>query len=141
MPGQYPYEKRYKYPHLKPKDIEIWERCLDKKSELYESVDYDVAVGTGYPIPDSTEENFARDFKILSQYKIDVVGYSGDNVEIMEVKPQAGPATIGQVIGYLKLYKAFINPSAKAQAVILTDAIKPDMALLAYEARVKIIIV
>ena len=141
MPGQYPYEKRYKYPHLKPQDVAIWERFIEGRPNFWEAVDYDLALGTGAPIAAGTEENFARDFKLLTQYKIDVVGYRGDIIDIVELKPNAGASAIGQVKSYETLYKNYINPDAKTQAIIITDTGRADIALLAYKMGVLLYIV
>ena len=141
MPGQYPYEKRYKYPHLKPLDIAIWERYISAKPDFWETVDYDLAIGTGAPIALGTEENMARDFKILTQYKIDVVGYKENAIDIVEIKPNAGASAIGQVKSYEALYKNYVNPSGNTRAVIITDMARPDIFLLAHELGVIIHIV
>lgn len=141
MLGKFPYEIRYKYPHLKPQDVTIWERFITAKPGFYESVDYDVALGEGAKIPTDAPENIARDFKILTQYKIDVVGYQGNSIDIMEIKPNAGGPALGQVKGYEALYKAYINPNAKTRTVVLTDQARPDIFLLAHELNVTIIII
>jgi len=141
MSGQYLYEKRYKYPHLKPLDVAIWERFISARPDFWETVDYDLAIGTGAPIAPGTEENMARDKKILTQYKIDVVGYRGNAVDIVELKPNAGASAIGQVKSYETLYKNYINPDAKTRAIIITDTARADVALLAYKMGVVIYIV
>jgi len=127
MPGQYPYEKRYKYPHLKPLDIAIWERYISAKPDFWETVDYDLAIGTGAPIAPGTEENMARDFKILTQYKIDVVGYKGDTIDIVEVKPNAGASALGQAKSYELLYRRDVDQVSPLRTRLITDTIGADM--------------
>ena len=122
-------------------DVAIWERFISARPDFWETVDYDLAIGTGAPIAPGTEENMARDKKILTQYKIDVVGYRGNAVDIVELKPNAGASAIGQVKSYETLYKNYINPDAKTRAIIITDTARADVALLAYKMGVVIYIV
>src|SRR3990167_1594976 len=93
------YGTRYKYPHLKPADVLIWEEFMLQNPKAYETVIYDQAVGQGSPIPEGTEKNIAQDFKILTQYKIDVIGFFQNRVDIIELKPAAALAALGQVLG------------------------------------------
>lgn len=132
MPGQYAYEKRRKYPHLKPQDVAIWERYIAANPMAYEGVDYDVAVGDSPRFSTEVNPETGGDDRFNYRRKIDVVGYVAGRVEIVEIKPQASPSAFGQVLGYLQLYKSYVDPEANAKAVIITDHILPDMPHLAY---------
>lgn len=135
------YEKRYKYPHMQPNDVFIWERFIDANREAYEDVDYDVKVGQGAEIPSGTEENIASGFKTLTQWKIDVVGKIEGRTDIIELKPNATPAALGQVKGYEQLYLDHIDKNAITQAVLITDTLRPDMEKLAKNFGVKLIVI
>jgi len=135
------YEKRYKYPHMQPNDVAIWERFIDANREAYEDVDYDVKVGSGAEIPSGTEENIAQGFKTLTQWKIDVVGKDKGRTDIIELKPNATPAALGQVKGYEQLYLEHIDPNATTQAVLITDTLRPDMEKLAKNFGVRLIVI
>lgn len=135
------YGLKSSYNHLKPNDEAIWERFIKAFPNAYTEVIYDLAVGQGAQIPQGTEPALAKDFTLLNQKKIDVVGFNGDNIDIIEVKPRASFSAIGQIVGYRTLYLNYVDPNAKVRAVILTDALLPDMALLAEEHNVKILIV
>jgi len=126
---------------MQPNDVAIWERYIDAFPTAYEEVDYDVKVGEGAEIPSGTEENFANGFKTLTQWKIDVVGKVEGRVDIIELKPNASPAALGQVKGYEELYLQHIDPIAKTQAVLITDTLRPDMKALAEKFEVKLIII
>lgn len=141
MDDVFKYEKRYWYPHLKPLDTAIWERFLEKYPEAYTHVMYDLAVGEGAPIAPGEEENLAHMQKTLTQRKIDVVGFAPGKLDIIELKPAAGPSALGQVNSYVALYKRDRDPTSDPQAVIITDRLLPDMQMLANEAGVKLIVV
>ena len=64
---------------------------------------------------------------------IDVVGYKGDDIYIIEVKPQAWAKALGQIIMYDFLYTVDFSPKGKTYATILTDEVMPNMKSLCDE--------
>ena len=94
------YEKRVWYPNMKETETLIWERFLVAFPEAYDTVIYNLKLGEGAEIPENTPENFARMWEGLTQPKIDVVGFKGSSMDIIEIKPYGGAAAVGQVIFY-----------------------------------------
>lgn len=135
------FEKRYKYPHMKPNDIEIWERFIEKFPEYYNSVQYDFNVGDPPPFNPLADDGTDLNQDKLYRLKIDVVGHYNNIIDIIEIKPNAGPGTVGQVIGYRELYLRDEQPKEKVQAVILTNKIQPNMEYLCKIQDVKLIVV
>jgi hypothetical protein len=135
------YEKKYWYDNMKAGETEIWNRFLDKYPNEYEEVVYNLKVGKGALIPEHTQENIAEDFKQLTQHKIDVVGFDGPDVDIIEIKPYAGTSAVGQVIGYRDLYIEHIDPFAKPNLVIITDLIRQDTKMICEKQGIKLITV
>lgn len=102
--GRFWFTKLAKYPHMKPADVAVWERFIQENRDAFERVDYDFHVGegadflpTGEDTPDGRENR-------LYQRKIDVVGYRGNEVTLIEVKPSADMAALGQIQTYGELY-------------------------------------
>ena len=139
LSGETSYGKKRKYDHMKPGDVAIWERFMEKYPDAYKSVIYDLSLGQGSIIPDGTPDNLAKDFRLLGQRKIDVVGIKDDNIDIIEVKPNAGPSAVGQILNYIELYKGYIDPEAKPNALIVTDQQQRDMSQLAFNFGIKVI--
>lgn len=102
--GRFEFKKVAKYPHMKPEDVAVWERFLIAYPRYFATVDYDVAVGDGAPQNPAHPPEIQADGKILTQKKIDVVGYSDDGTTIVEVGPVADMRKIGQIITYHALY-------------------------------------
>jgi len=135
----YPYETRYWYPHLSPAEAALWHRYVLKNPDAYERVAYDVKVGT---IPDfilAQDDTAIRAQAPLYQYKIDVVGFKGDKVDIIELKQGATMRAIGQVKSYRNLYTRDIDARAQGADIIITDILMPDMEHLAEQMGVKIV--
>ena len=126
---------------MRPEDQAIWDRFIFKYPEAYDEVFYDFPVGEGSPIPKKTQENLARDFKILTQWKIDVVARKNNTIDIIELKPNAGISALGQVQAYAILYTRIAPTNIKIIPTLITDILRPDMEKLAIIEKIKLIIV
>jgi len=105
MPGKFNYDIRHKYPHLLGEDKEVWTRFIFKYPDLFETVDYDVHVGFGIEPPGEVDIKSADQWKDLTRKRIDVVGWKRNTATIIEVKKRVGLPTLGQILGYLFLYR------------------------------------
>jgi hypothetical protein len=123
-------DKLFRYPHMFPLDIAIWERFLEGYADLYTGFDYDIKVGTGAVVPEEWEDNYKRMAEVLSKYRIDVVGHKPGRLEIIEVKPEASTVAIGQIVTYMELYRRDFSPSDTLVGVIVTDREVGDIRLL-----------
>lgn len=129
------------YPHMKPRDIEIWERFIDAYPDAYIECQYDFHVGDA-PAFDTTVEGIAdANQHMLYQLKIDVVGYKSNSRDIIEVKPDASPASIGQLIGYRTLYVRDEKPSQNVGTVLITNVERPNMRYLCAQNGVTLYVV
>lgn len=137
----YPYEQRYWYPHLSPAEAAIWHKFVAANPDAYERVAYDVKVGTAPDFVLQHEDESIRKQASLYRYKIDVVGFKGNKVDIIELKQSATMRTIGQVKGYRKLYLRDIDANASGDDVIITDVLMPDMEDLTAAEGVKLKVV
>lgn len=135
------YEKGYWYPHMKPRDIEIWERFIAKYPDAYEKCQYDFSVGDVPPFIQTASSKEGQAMGELYKLKIDVLGYKGNAIDLIEVKPSAGASSIGQVLGYVSLYQRDEKPTLSVQPVIVTDELRPNMDFLTQSQGVKLIIV
>lgn len=128
---KFPPEKLAKYPHMFPADIEIWERFLERYGQYYKAFAYDVKVGVGRkPLP-HWEPEIQRMYLTLTKKRIDAVGFQNEFVDIIEVKPNAGPSAVGQVITYKLLFEREYSTTKEVRAMIVTDREVPDMNELA----------
>jgi hypothetical protein len=127
MPGRFPYKLLAKYPHMKPEDIAVWERFIRAYPNLYVTCDYDVPCGQGAPQNPEHPENIQADGKILTQKKIDVIGYSNDATYIIEVKPIADARALGQILTYEKLYMADHPELTRVEKMIVCGEIEREL--------------
>lgn len=144
MPEQKPFydpKKLARYPHMFPKDIAIWERFLEQYAEEYTGFSYDIKVGKGTEVSPDMPEEYARMADILSKYRIDVVGFKENLIEIIEVKPEASTVAIGQVVAYVSLYIRDFAPQVEVKGAIVTDRFIPDISYLTMQQGINYYIV
>lgn len=115
-----------KYKHLIGEDKKIWERFLVAHGDKFGRYEFDVHIGTPVKPPDDMPEPYKSMAEGLSQYRIDVVGTTPDTIYIIEVKFEAGMSAMGQVLGYVSLYKRDFKPDKPVVPILITDAPKPD---------------
>lgn len=137
----YTYGKRYKYPHLAPNDVAIWEKFIDTFPDRYITVDYDFALGSSAMASKIVESPLGNEMVRIYQRRIDVLAQSNGETHIIEVKPKAGLSALGQVKGYCELYLQYVDPTAKVVPIIVTDSVESDMRMLASKMGVMLYVV
>ena len=130
MAGAFKYEKMIKYPHLRDEETLIWNRFIDRYPDRFESVDYDVKVGTPRDYSMYPEDEIRKALEYLSLKRIDVVGYSMDKAFIIEIEPNANVRAIGEVIAKTDLFKENFPNYRAYYPMIITDIENPDMRRL-----------
>jgi len=104
----------------------VWERYIDRYPGKFETVDYDFRVGKGVNIEGETGEPWPRMAKMLSQKRIDVIGWVGDSPTIIEVKKRVGLSALGQVLGYRILFMKDLKHFPEPKLLIICQMISDD---------------
>ena len=141
MAGRLPYVKRKVYPHMVGDEIDIWGRFVDRFPDRFDSVDYDFRVGEGIELPPGEEEAYSRMATMLSQKRIDVIGWLGDKPSIIEVKRRVGLSTLGQVLGYRTLFMKDFKNFGIPDLLVVCAMISPDDQYVLEENKIKIVVV
>jgi len=127
MTGRFEFKTLAKYPHMKPEDVAVWERFITKNPGYFDSVDYDFPVGEGAPTSPDHPPEIQYDHKILTQKKIDAVGYRGNTVTIIEVKPIADMKALGQALTYSHLYAIDHAEATDIQRMVVAGSIEREL--------------
>ncbi len=122
-----PPTKRHKYPHMFPLDIEVWERFLDKYDSLYNTFVYDARVGKKTWVFPHWKKEYKKDARVLSQLRIDVLGFRENTIDVIEVKPRFSSSTIGQLLTYHELFKKDFETKRPVRAVVVAGDIDPNL--------------
>ena len=137
MEGKYNYEKIYKYPHLLGKDKILWDNFISKFPDLFDTVDYDIHVGTGIDAPGETSETMYNQWKELTKKRIDVIGYKNGSPSIIEVKDRVNLGTLGQVLGYQFLFSKEHPELGFISLIVVTGSCGPDDKMILDHYNVK----
>ncbi len=139
MPGRLAYGTRYRYPHMLPEETDIWQRFMEKNPGRYDSVDYDFRVGSGAPVPPGEDKNQARMITMLSQKRIDVLAWVGEQPTIIELKRRVGLGTMGQVIGYKKLFTKYFPAFPVPHTLVICESISEDDRYVVEGAGIRVV--
>lgn len=126
----FPPDYRGKYPHMFKLDVAVWERFLDRYSELYEGFYYDVVVGKEIKGVDHLDIPYQKDAWVLSQLRIDAIGERTESTDIIEVKPRGNMAAIGQLLTYKELYIKEYSPKKHVRMILVAGEIDPNIISL-----------
>ena len=138
--GRFLFKKLAKYPHMKPADVEIWERFVDARRDVFDRVDYDFHVGDGADfLPTNNDTPDGRENR-LYQRKIDVVGYKGNAVTLIEVKPIADMATLGQILTYRDLFVQLQDANQDPTMMVVTGKIVNEMKPIYTKHNIEVIV-
>lgn len=125
-PKKFPFGILWKYPHMLPADVALWERFIRLEHPMPCTVAYDVHVGSLPPLPADLPEYLQRDAQALYPCKIDAVMYSPQETLIVEVKPRASTYAIGQVLSYTNLFHRDFPEHPRPTPCIITDTAHQD---------------
>lgn len=120
------YKKLPNYPHMSVADTAIWERFIAKYPDQFKQMQYDFHVGEAPPFNTLMDDGEDKNQDMLYRKRIDAIGHTDEQCFIIELKPNAGMSTIGQVKGYKMLYDEEGWTTKKTIAMIVTDSMSAD---------------
>jgi hypothetical protein len=115
------------FPHLLAPDIDLWERFLAANPDRFKAYEYDIRVGAGRDPGADTPENIRGMALDLSQRRIDAIGYTPNDITIIEITCSAGLRAVGQMLAYPHLYRMTHSPTAPIKILLVASEIQTDM--------------
>lgn len=115
------------FPHLSRRDTEVWMRFLPTDWVKGAAAVYDVRLGgLGAAPVDRSHPHFAM-WELLSKKRVDVILRWPGVVAIVEVKPHASFAALGQVLGYGYLWQKDNPKGGKPYLVVACETCDADL--------------
>ena len=139
--GRFKYEKLIKYPHMDKEDIITWEIYIDTHPSAYDSVDYDYALGQVPEHAAIADEGGTSGTERVNKYRIDVIGYKGEEVHLIELKKRATPAILGHLRAEKLLYDRDEANGAKTTMFVIAREATPELDMLAAADNITLILV
>jgi len=122
-------------------EVEIWERFIKNNPGFFITCDYDFRVGDGVALDEDWEDNIKRMATMISQKRIDVLGWVGESPTIVELKRRVGLNTLGQILGYKTLFiKDFPNIKIP-ELLVIAESIDEDNILVMDSFKIPVVII
>lgn len=118
-------------PSLTPLDLAVWRRFLILRPSMFDAFNFQVAVGSGQPLPASASDADRKAWDKLTSKRIDAVGINKDGITVIEVKPRGGASALGQALVYRDLYIQKMKPAQPVAALVVCNYIDEDVRLSA----------
>jgi len=114
------------YPHMLSEDIEVWTRYLTNPISSIVEVWYDVHVGGGIKVGDQADALTQKIALGVGRKRIDVIARVGGGFWVVELKPYASMAALGQIITYSRLFIEEYHPIGEVWPVIICNDFDDD---------------
>lgn len=118
-------------PHISTDDLTLWEQFRRLYAKDYERFYFDVALGSGEDSPENTRVSVAEAWKRLTMFRADVVGDTGQEWHLIELRPNAGPGAIGALQTYSTLWLTDPPDKRVLVPILVTDRCSPDIRRVA----------
>lgn len=116
-----------------PKDTEIWTRFIVAYPDYFEGCDYDVICGNVELKETELAEEWKRNAQYLGSWKIDVLGFKGEKIYIVECRVGGDIRAIGTVLCECRMFKKDHPELPEPVPMIITDYERPNMKELCAE--------
>lgn len=124
--------------HVSSDDLALWEIFRKRYAKDYVKFYFDVALGTGEPSPPNVGASVAEAWRRLTKFRADVVGDTGTEWHLIELRPNAGPGALGAVQAYSSLWFEGPPDTRPLKVIIVTDRCANDIKRVAAVAGVEI---
>jgi hypothetical protein len=116
-----------RFPHLSQADAAVWATYLASNAWRYAALDYDVSVGGLAAEAASYGSGLLPMWRQLLRKRIDVVGWTAEAVEVIEVKPLSSMGALGQVLSYVRLLREEREFTLPLAPVVVSRFSDPDL--------------
>jgi len=125
-------------PHVSSEDLVLWEEFRRRYAKDYERFYFDVALGTGESSPPGTRPSVAEAWQRLTRFRADVVGDTGTEWHLIELRPNAGPGAVGALQSYSTLWLIGPPDSRPLKPILVTDRCSNDIRTVAQLSGVEV---
>lgn len=118
-------------PHVSSDDLVLWEQFRRLFAKDYERFYFDVALGSGEDSPSTVRPSVADAWKRLTMFRADVVGDTGSEWHLIELRPNAGPGAVGALQTYATLWLTDAPDKRPLKPILVTDRCSGDIRKVA----------
>lgn len=107
----------------------IWTKFLETHGPEYMDYEYNVKLERPITIPANWPDEYKKNARDLTSYRIDVTMRSRGITWVVEVRPDASHSAIGSLIFYRFLYILQFNPTEQIKMMLCTNKYTPAIEL------------
>lgn len=115
------------FPHMSMADAAVWGRFLRGLPAKFTRFDYDFALGGTLAFGVHPSQEFHPMWRTLLKKRVDVVAWEDSLPWLIEVKPTANMAALGQVLAYDWLARIEEAFAVKPRKVVVCGGIDADL--------------
>jgi len=109
---------RQSWPGMNPREVVVFNNWMARHWQEYTGFDFNVRVGKGTDPGPTFSDEARRQYVMNTQKRIDAIAWKDVVPTLIEVKDRAGLSSIGQIIGYKRLYMSD-NPVSPVPLLLL----------------------
>lgn len=128
-----------KPPGISPEDYSIWRKWRPLNFTKYIGFYFNVRLIGPAAIREGLEPQYARMWMMNTAKRIDVLGIRNDRYDIIELRSRAGLSAIGHLLGYFTLWIFGGLADKPTYMLLITDAVDPEVALVAQASGIQVI--
>ncbi|MGH8755038.1 MAG: hypothetical protein ACREU0_04290 [Burkholderiales bacterium] len=125
-------------PHVSSEDLLLWEVFRKRYAKDYVGLYFDVALGSGEEAAENVRKEVADAWQRLTRFRADVVGDTGAEWHLIELRPNAGPGAVGAVQTYTTLWSIAPPDPRPVRAILVTDRCARDIQTVARLAGIEV---
>lgn len=118
-------------PQISSEDLLLWKEFRKRHAKDYVLFYFDVALGSGEDPGLGVAESVAKAWTRLTKFRADVVGDTGKEWHLIELRPNAGPGAVGAIQTYATLWLTDPPDGRELRAMIVTDRCSADIRKVA----------
>jgi hypothetical protein len=132
---------RTSYPGMMPRECVILSAWLKLHEPEYDRFEYNRRIGAGVDPGPAWADNIRQMAVQNSQLRIDAIGWNGATPTIIEVKDEAGPTAIGQLLSYDAVWQVDYPGTPTPALILVTDHLQANMATVAQARGIRVDVV
>lgn len=125
MNQPHPYKLLHTYPGMGKKDEIIWDEYIKARPDVFDACYYNVPVGDPSHSESERDEMLYNGGMGVSQWRVDVLAYRDGKPFIIELKPNAGGGSIGQVLSYRAVLAKHGVVPKDTPCMVITNSASP----------------
>lgn len=114
---------------------------LLQAGERFDSIEFNVRLGTGRDPGPGFPAFIRRDAILLTQKRADIIAIAGAGVTIAEVKIQGKLSAVGQLLGYKVLYRQAHPNGVPIAMLLIARDVDPDIDTVLLAQGIQVVII